>query len=99
MSGPNAKQRFADLQARGGKLVVVDPRRTETAEVADRHVFIRPGTDALWLFAFVNVLFAENRVKLGRLAEFTVGVDELRSLAQPFTPEAVAPQTQHKTAA
>lgn len=93
MSGPNAKQRFADLRARGGKLVVVDPRRSETAAIADRHVFIRPGSDALWLFAFVNVLFAEDRVALGRLAGFTDGVENVRELAEPFTPEAVAPAT------
>jgi len=93
MSAPNAKRRFADLRARGGRLVVVDPRRTETADVADRHVFIRPGGDALWLFALVNVLFAEDRVDPGRLAEFTDGVEEIRRLAEPFTPEAVAPAT------
>jgi anaerobic selenocysteine-containing dehydrogenase len=93
MSAPNAKQRFADLRARGGRLVVVDPRRTETADVADRHVFIRPGSDALWLFALVNVLFAEERVAPGRLGAFTDGVDEIRALAAPFTPEAVAPAT------
>ena len=93
MSGPDVKRRFADLRARGGRLVVVDPRRTETAEVADRHLFIRPGSDALWLFALVNVFFAEERVALGRLADFSDGVEELRALAEPFTPEAVAPAT------
>ncbi|MGI9592829.1 MAG: molybdopterin dinucleotide binding domain-containing protein, partial [Myxococcota bacterium] len=93
MSAPNAKQRFAALRDRGGRLVVVDPRRTETAEVADRHVFIRPGSDALWLFALLNVLFAEGRVDLGQLEPFTDGVEELRALAAPFTPEAVAPAT------
>lgn len=93
MSGPNVKQRFANLRARGGKLVVVDPRRTETAEVADRHVFIRPGSDALWLFSIVNLLFEEGRVELGRLAEFTDGVEAVRELAAAFTPEAVTPVT------
>jgi anaerobic selenocysteine-containing dehydrogenase len=93
MSAPNAKKRFAELRARGGRLVVVDPRRTETAEIADRHLFIRPGSDALWLFALVNVLFAEERVALGRLAAFTDGVEAVRALAAPFTPEAVASAT------
>jgi anaerobic selenocysteine-containing dehydrogenase len=93
MSAPNAKQRLQDLRRRGGRLVVVDPRRTETAEVADRHHFIRPGTDAFLLFAMAHVLFAEGRVAPGRLAAFTDGIEDVGRLARPFTPEAVAPVT------
>src|SRR5262245_28531721 len=93
MSAPNAKQRLLDLRRRGGKLVVVDPRRTETAEIADRHHFIRPGTDAFLLFAIARTLFEEGRVRPGRLAAFTDGLEALRRLAEPFTPEAVAPAT------
>ena len=93
MSAPNVKQRLDALRARGGRLVVVDPRRTETAARADRHWFIRPGTDAFFLFALIHVLFAENRVDLGRLAVFTDGIAALRALAESFTPEAVAPVT------
>jgi anaerobic selenocysteine-containing dehydrogenase len=90
MSAPNVKQRLDALRARGGRLVVVDPRRTETAARADRHLFIRPGTDAFLLFALVHVLFAENRVDPGRPAAFTDGIAALRALAEPFAPEAVA---------
>src|SRR6185369_6186232 len=54
MSAPNMKQRLADVRARGGRVVVVDPRKTETAAVADEHVFIRPGTDAMLLAALVH---------------------------------------------
>jgi anaerobic selenocysteine-containing dehydrogenase len=93
MSAPNAKQRLRELRRRGGKLVVVDPRRTETAEIADRHHFIRPGTDAYLLFAMVNALFADGLVRPGRLAAFTDGIEDLRRLAASFTPEAVAPVT------
>ena len=93
MSAPNAKARLQALRERGGAFVVVDPRRTETADLADRHLFIKPGTDAFFLFALVNVLFAEGRVSLGRLAEFTDGVERVQELAEVFTPEAVAPVT------
>jgi anaerobic selenocysteine-containing dehydrogenase len=93
MSAPNAKQRLLGLRRRGGKLVVVDPRRTETAKLADRHLPIRPGADAFLLFAIANVLFAEGRVAPGRLAEFTEGIEDVGQLAAPFTPEAVAPAT------
>ena len=93
MSAPNAKRRLLALRHRGAKLVVVDPRRTETAEIADRHHPVRPGTDAYLLFAIANALFAEGRVRPGRLAAFTDGIEDVRRLAGPFTPEAVAPVT------
>ncbi|WP_410647502.1 molybdopterin-dependent oxidoreductase [Amycolatopsis sp. cmx-4-54] len=90
MTAPDTRGKLRGIQKRGGKIVVLDPRRTRTARLADEHHAIRPGTDALFLFALVNVLFAENRVKPG---EHVAGVDEVRVLAEPFTPEAVAPAT------
>ena len=93
MSAPNVKQEIADLQARGVRFVVMDPRRTETAEFADEHHFIIPGSDALFLFALVNVLFAEELTDLGRLGDFTDGVERVRELSQPFSPEDVATAT------
>lgn len=93
MSAPNAKKQITDLQARGGRLIVMDPRRTETAEVADEHYFIIPGSDTFFLFALVNVFFEEGLTNLGRLADFTDDVDRMRELAAEFTPEAVADVT------
>ncbi len=91
MTAPDMPGRLRALRERGGTLVVVDPRRTQTAEVADRHLFIRPGTDALFLFALVQTLFAEDLVALGHLEPFAHGLDELRTLAKDFAPEATAP--------
>jgi len=93
MTAPDMRGRLRRLRGRGGRLVVVDPRRSETARVADRHLAIRPGSDALFLFALVHVLFRENLVALDRLADFTNGVDVVRELAREFTPEAVAEAT------
>ncbi len=90
-TAPDLPGRLRALRARGGKLVVVDPRRTKTAEAADEHLFIRPGTDAHFLFALVNVLVDEGLVTVGELAEHVVGVDEVATLAHDFTPELVAP--------
>ena len=78
------------LRKRGGTLTVIDPARTRTAEVADRHIAPRPGTDAALLFAVVHVLFDEDLVDLGDLAEHVIGVDQVRDLASSFSPEAVA---------
>ena len=93
MSAPDAGRRFAELRERGGKLVVIDPRRTETAALADRHLFVRPGTDAFLLFALVNLLFTTARVQLAHLEAHVEGLQRLRELAEPFTPEAVADVT------
>tara|TARA_B110000503_G_scaffold63792_1_gene100628 strand:- start:4441 stop:6597 length:2157 start_codon:yes stop_codon:yes gene_type:complete len=90
MSAPDIENRLKALQARGGKIVVIDPRRTETADVANQHLFVRPGTDAFLLMAFVNELFATGRVTPGRLADFTDGIEKLESLSAPYTPERVA---------
>jgi anaerobic selenocysteine-containing dehydrogenase len=93
MSAPNMRARLRAHRERGGMLVVVDPRRSETAAVADDHLAIKPGGDAFFLFALVNVLFAEGLVAPGRLAEFTDGIETVRDLALPFTPEAVVSVT------
>lgn len=77
------------LKKRGGKLVVIDPARTQTAKLADRHLAPRPGTDAALLLAVVHVLFDEGLVDLGANAEHVVGVEQVRALAADFAPEAV----------
>ncbi|MFI7545733.1 molybdopterin oxidoreductase family protein [Actinoplanes sp. NPDC049599] len=82
--------RLKAIQARGGRFVVVDPRRTRTAEHADEHLFIRPGTDAYLLFGIVHTLFAKDLVRLGPVAGHVSGVEELRELAGPFSPERVS---------
>lgn len=78
------------LRNRGGRLVVIDPARTRTAELADRHLAPRPGTDAALLFAIVHTLFDEDLVALGALVDSVNGIDDVRALAADFAPEAVA---------
>lgn len=78
------------LKRRGGRLVVIDPAHTRTAALADRHLAPRPGTDAALLFAVVQVLFDEDLVELGELADHITGLTEIRALADDFAPEAVA---------
>jgi anaerobic selenocysteine-containing dehydrogenase len=93
MTVPDARGRLKAIRDRGGKIVVVDPRRTRTAEAADEHHAIRPGTDALFLFGLVNVILGEGLADLRDLAEHVTGLDALSVLAAPFTPEAVAAHT------
>ncbi|MQT04687.1 molybdopterin oxidoreductase family protein [Streptomyces jumonjinensis] len=87
-AAPDFPGRLRALRRRGGRIVVVDPRRTRTADVADDHLFIRPGTDAALLMAMVRTLFAEDLTAPRVPVE---GLAELRAYAEPFTPEAVAP--------
>jgi anaerobic selenocysteine-containing dehydrogenase len=86
----DALGRLRALRERGGRVVVIDPRRTGTAERADEWVALQPGTDAALLMAVVQVLFAEDLVDLGCLAEHVNGVEALRELARDWTPESVA---------
>ncbi|MFJ1667644.1 MULTISPECIES: molybdopterin oxidoreductase family protein [Streptomyces] len=89
-TAPDFPGKLKALRARGGTLTVVDPRTTRTAKLADRHVAIRPGADALLLAAMAQVLFEENLVDLGDLAPLVLGTDELAAAVGEFTPEAVA---------
>lgn len=89
-TAPDWPGRLAALQARGGRLVVVDPRRTETAAIADEHLAIRPGADALLLLAMVEALVAAGRVDCGRLAPYVIGLDRLAAAVAPFSADAVA---------
>jgi anaerobic selenocysteine-containing dehydrogenase len=90
LTAPDMRGRLRAIRARGGKVVVIDPRRTRTAREADEHHFIRPGTDALLLFALVHTLFDERLEDLGALAPHVAGLDEVRELATGFAPEEVA---------
>jgi len=90
MTAPDFPGRIRTLRERGGRFVVVDPRRTKTAEAADEHHPIRPGTDALFLFAIVHALFDESLVRLGAVGGYVNGVSEVEALAREFSPEAVA---------
>ncbi|MHA5054984.1 molybdopterin oxidoreductase family protein [Streptomyces sp. SD15] len=89
-TAPDFPGKLKALRARGGTLTVIDPRRTRTAKLADRHVAIRPGTDALLLAAMTYVLFEEKLVDLGDLAPHVQDVDELADAVRDFTPEAAS---------
>jgi anaerobic selenocysteine-containing dehydrogenase len=93
MSAPNARERLRALRERGARFVVIDPRRTETAEIADQHLFIRPGSDAYFLLAVIRTLFDEGLVKPGRIAAFLDGVSALDEISRDYSPEAVAAVT------
>ncbi len=94
MTAPGVGRRLQEIRDRGGKVVLIDPRFNETAKLADRHLFIRPGTDVLLLLALLNVVLEEgltstqtNSLRYQQLAAFTKGVETIRELVAKFPPE------------
>ena len=93
MTVPDVTKRLKAIQKRGGRFVVIDPRKTETAEIADAHHFIRPGSDAFMLMAMIHTLFAENLVNTGHLGDLLEGLGDVESTTVGFTPELAEQQT------
>jgi anaerobic selenocysteine-containing dehydrogenase len=91
LTAPDMRGRLRRIKERGGKVVVIDPRRTRTALEASEHHFIQPGTDPWLLLGMVHTLFAEGLVRPGRLEDHVNGLETVRALAQEFSPEVVAP--------
>jgi anaerobic selenocysteine-containing dehydrogenase len=92
-TAPDFPGRLKAIQERGGRFVVVDPRRTRTAAEADEHVFIRPGADSFLLLGLLQVIFARGLDTTGEVESYVDSVDELRRLVEPFTPTAVSRMT------
>lgn len=88
MTVPDVEKRLKALKARGGTLVVVDPRRSETAAMADRHLFVRPGNDAALLLGLLNTLFEEGLTREGGL--LVNGLAQVREAVAPFSAEAMS---------
>jgi anaerobic selenocysteine-containing dehydrogenase len=91
LTAPNMRGRLRAIRERGGKVVVIDPRRTRTADEADEHHFVRPGRDAHLLLGIACTLIEEGLDDPGELAEHSAGLDEVRELVREFTPEQMSP--------
>ena len=84
MTVPNVKKRLKNIQKRGGKFVTIDPRFTETSNIADQHVFIKPGSDAYLLIAMINYLFDQDLVNFKHLEKHLDGLDDIRKFIAEF---------------
>ena len=91
MTAPDMRRRLKAIGDRGGKVVVLDPRRTETADLADQHAFVRPGTDTVLLLAWLRVMFDEDLVDDGPWRAHARGLERIAEVAQLTTPEEAAP--------
>ena len=93
MTAPGVMDRIRAIRSRGGRVVLIDPRRSETAGLVDAHYFITPGRDALLLLALLHIIFADGSVRVEHCAGYLDGLDTLRSVVEPFPPERVAAAT------
>ncbi|WP_413500211.1 molybdopterin oxidoreductase family protein [Psychrobacter maritimus] len=95
MTAPNMRQKLKDIKARDGKVVVIDPRRTETADIASEHHFIRPATDVLLLLAMLNEIYLQGyadkaRAKNNRAAALAPEIERIVDFAKDYSAESVA---------
>jgi anaerobic selenocysteine-containing dehydrogenase len=90
-TAPDWPGRLAAIRERGGKVIVIDPRRSKTAEVADEHLPIRPGGDAALLAGIAHVLFADGLVAPGAAGEHIDGLADVGAALADFSPETVGP--------
>ncbi|HEY7785341.1 MAG TPA: molybdopterin-dependent oxidoreductase [Pyrinomonadaceae bacterium] len=90
MTAPGVGRRLQEIRVRGGQVIVIDPRFTETARLSDRHLFIRPGTDVLLLLALLHVVFEEGLTRFGALTSIIKSQEAISSLVAEFAPEKVA---------
>jgi anaerobic selenocysteine-containing dehydrogenase len=93
MSAGDAAGKILAIRERGGQVIIVDPRRTETAKHATEHLSIEPGTDALFLAAMLHTIFEARTPRLRHLAPFADGLDDVQRAVSPFSPERVAGAT------
>jgi len=90
MSTPDIRSKIKNIQTKGGKVVVIDPRKTETAKKASEHYFIRPETDVLLLLSIINEIIKRDGVVSSKCIDLSDNLEELKSIAKPYTKEAVA---------
>ncbi len=90
MTAPKVAQRIKDIRKRGGQVINVDPRFTETSKISDQHIYINPAADVYLLLAILNVVFAKNYDNLRHVKEFTHDIQDIKDLVKPFTAASVA---------
>lgn len=91
MTVPHIKRRLKAIQSKGGKVVVIDPKKSETADMSTEHYFIKPGTDALLMLAMINKLFSSGKAKPGKLIDFAPTLPDIEQYVTEYTPTKVAP--------
>jgi anaerobic selenocysteine-containing dehydrogenase len=93
MTVPDVGNRLKAIQNRGGKVVVVDPRKTETAIKSDKHIFIKPGSDVLFLIGMIKIMFAESLIDISKIPDYVENVTGLKDFIGGFNLESIEKHT------
>ncbi len=93
MTAPGIPKRLKAIRERGGKIAVIDPRKTETSAIADTHIYIKPGTDVLMLLSMLHVVFKESLHNMADAANYTHGIEKIEQLVSKYPPESTAKMT------
>jgi len=93
LQAPDPIKQIKDIKSRGGRVIVIDPRKTETAKVAGEHIFIRPGTDVYFYLSFLHEVRLQNGINRDRVQEFMTGLDEVLEIADNWPAEKTADVT------
>lgn len=93
MTAPKVAQRLKDIQKRGGKVINVDPRFSETSKISDQHIYINPAADVYLLLTMLNVIFEKNYANLRHAKDFTNGLDDIKDLVKDYPPSSVSAVT------
>lgn len=93
MTVPNVKKRLKAIQKRGGKVIVIDPKRSETADISCEHHFIRPGSDVLLLLAMLHVLFEKHLHKMDAILPYAEEIKEVENYVKDYSPQKVSEAT------
>ncbi len=84
---PNPSKHLKEIQRRGGKVIVIDPRKTETAKICSEHIYIRPDTDIFFYLSFLNEVIRQGGVDMQRVKKYSRGYDNLVELAEEWVPQ------------
>ncbi len=90
---PDPKKKLREIEARGGRVFVIDPRKTETAKAAGEHIFIRPGTDVYFYLSFLNELARNHGIDREKVAQHMTGLEPVLALAAQWPAERTEPVT------
>ena len=90
MTAPDFSNRLKKIKKRGGQVVVVDPRFTETSKIANQHLYIKPGTDAFLLLALIHLIFENNLATKGHLINHLNGWGTIKNLVKAYSPKKIA---------
>ena len=90
LTAPGFPQKIKSIQKRGGKVINIDPRFTETSKISSQHLYINPGKDALFLLSLLHVIFDQGIEEKTHLSNYLKGLEEIKEIVKEYSPKKTA---------